>query len=52
MRKHLESLKSLALATPISDRIFVNTQNTTNENSTVLKNSAPSETPLNSSVQV
>lgn len=51
-QKHLESLKSLALANPISDRIFVNSQIATNKKKTVVENSVPSETPLNTPVQV
>ncbi|MCA9017987.1 MAG: HD domain-containing protein, partial [Planctomycetaceae bacterium] len=46
-QKHLENLKSLSLANPISDRIFVQPEITTNENSSV-----PSDTPLNTPVHV
>lgn len=44
-QKHLENLKSLSLANPISDRIFV--QPETTDTKTI---SAPSETPRNSPV--
>lgn len=43
--KQLENLKSLSLANPISDRIFVQPENAVHENSSV-----PSETPLNTPV--
>ncbi len=46
-QKHLENLKSLSLANPISDRIFVDRQITTK-----VKNSVPTETPLNTAVEV
>ncbi|QDV51303.1 HD domain-containing phosphohydrolase [Gimesia fumaroli] len=45
--KHLENLKSLSLANPISDRIFVEPEMTTDETSSV-----PAETPLKTPVHV
>ncbi|QDT43166.1 Cyclic di-GMP phosphodiesterase response regulator RpfG [Gimesia alba] len=45
--KQLESLKSLSLANPISDRIFVEPEMTTDETISV-----PAETPLNTPVHV
>lgn len=46
-QKHLENLKSLSLANPISDRIFVQPEPTSDKTSSV-----PAETPLNTPVQV